>query len=203
MIVIIDYGMGNIRSVKRKFVQCGANPLVSNNYSDVRDASKIVLPGVGHFAMGVQKIKEYGLWDILQEHANRQDTPILGICLGMQLMAKTSEEGGVEGLAWFDAEIVKFAINDHVRYKIPHIGWNNISQIKQTRLLSGIPQEAMFYFVHGYHIKCNNKEDILTTSTYESTFASSIQKDNIYGVQFHPEKSHEIGESLIKNFINL
>lgn len=202
-IVIIDYGMGNLRSVQKKFIRVNANIAISSDPSIISKADKLVLPGVGHFANGVAKLKEYGIWDILNKKVLKDKTPILGICLGMQLMAKHSEEGGVEGLAWFDADIIKFRVKDQLKYKVPHMGWNNAVINKETGLFKGISEDAMFYFVHSFHIKCNNTEDILTTTKYEYSFTSAIQKGNIYGTQFHPEKSHNLGEQVFNNFVNL
>lgn len=202
-IVIIDYGMGNLRSVQKKFIKVNANIEISSDSSVISKADKLVLPGVGHFANGVEKLIEYGIWDILNRKVLEDKTPILGICLGMQLMAKHSEEGDVVGLSWFDADIIKFRVKDQLKYKVPHMGWNNAVINKETALFNNVSEEAMFYFVHSFHIKCKNKEDVLTTTEYEYAFTSSIQRDNIYGTQFHPEKSHDYGEQVFKNFVNL
>ena len=118
-------------------------------------------------------------------------------------MAKYGQEGNEDGLAWFNADIVKFRVKDKLKYKVPHMGWNNVVVNKKSVLFQGISEKAMFYFVHSYHIKCNDKKDILSSTEYEYTFTSSIQKDNIYGTQFHPEKSHDLGEAVINNFINI
>lgn len=202
-ITIIDYGMGNLRSVEKKFFRVGAKVEVTSEIGKISRAEKLILPGVGHFANGVKRLKESGIWDILNKKVLEERTPILGICLGMQLMAKHSAEGDVEGLGWFDADVVKFSVNDKLKYKVPHMGWNSANLKKDSLLFKEVPEEAMFYFVHSYHIKCNNKADILTTSEYEYKFTSSIQKDNIYGTQFHPEKSHVWGDQLFRNFVDL
>ena len=203
MIVVIDYGMGNLRSVEKKLKRVGADVIISSNLDVISKASKLVLPGVGHFANGVKKLKESGIWDILNQKVIVSKTPILGICLGMQLMASYSEEGSADGLGWFDAEIVKFHIKDNLKFKIPHMGWNTAELEKDSALFQNSSFDSMYYFVHSYHIICNNNEDILTSTDYEFKFTSSIQKDNIYGTQFHPEKSHDWGEVLFRNFINL
>ncbi|MFC1733063.1 imidazole glycerol phosphate synthase subunit HisH [candidate division KSB1 bacterium] len=202
-IVIIDYGMGNLRSVQKKFHRNGIQAIITSELDLILGATKLVLPGVGHFANGVKKLKELRIWDILNEKVLKQKTPIMGICLGMQLMANHSEEGNVQGLGWFDANIIKFRISNTFYYKIPHIGWNNILQLKEHPLLKNISQESIFYFVHSYHIECKNKNDILSKTNYEYEFVSSIQNENIIGFQFHPEKSHDQGEQIIKNFIQL
>ena len=195
--------MGNLRSVEKKISNLGVNTIISRNNKKIKKADKLVLPGVGHFSNGVKKLKERGIWDGLNNTVFVQKTPILGICLGMQLMAKCSEEGKVEGLGWFDADIIKFRVRDQLKYKVPHMGWNNAVVNNKSVLFHGISEEALFYFVHSYHIKCNDNQDILTTTEYDYPFTSSIQKGNIYGTQFHPEKSHDWGEMVLRNFVNI
>ena len=162
----------------------------------------MILPGVGHFANGMKKLRELELIDVLDEKVLSQKTPILGICLGMQLFCKFSEEGNIEGLKWFDADTVRFKKND-VRHKIPHMGWNSLEVMKKSELFKSLDKEHLFYFVHSYYVKCNIQEDVLATTNYAYEFVSAIEKDNIYGVQFHPEKSHEWGEQVLKNFLEL
>lgn len=202
-IVIVDYGMGNLRSVQRKFERSGVRALVSNRLEEIEGADKLVLPGVGHFASGVQKLRESGIWEVLNHQVLVKKIPILGICLGMQLMAKHSEEGDVEGLGWLEAEVVRFDVSDKRIYKVPHIGWNEAKVQKDSKLFGGIPKDVLFYFVHSYHFRCELEADILTTTTYDYPFVSAVEKNNIFGTQFHPEKSHDWGEQLIRNFITL
>jgi imidazole glycerol-phosphate synthase subunit HisH len=202
-ILIIDYGMGNLNSVKRKFSRIGINALISNLTSDISKADKLILPGVGHFQKAVENIRKLQLWDEINETVLIKKKPILGICLGMQLMANFSEEGNCTGLGWFDAEVVKFRIKDDLKFKIPHMGWNQIRSLKNSQLMNNIPELSEFYFVHSYYIRCNNEEDKLNESEYECTFTSAIEKENIFGVQYHPEKSHDVGEQLLKNFVNM
>jgi len=202
-ITIIDYGMGNLRSVQKKFQRVGAEAIISSDLEELKKAKKLVLPGIGHFSNGVNNLKKSGIWEILNQRVLEDKIPILGICLGMQLMAKHSEEGNVDGLGWFDAEIVKFSIKDKLKFKVPHMGWNSASVNKNSLLFKNVSEEFLYYFVHSYHINCNDEEDILTTTKYEYEFTSSIQKNNIYGTQFHPEKSHDWGELLYKNFANI
>lgn len=202
-IVVIDYGMGNLRSVQKKFERLNANVSISSDRREIAKAGKLVLPGVGHFANGVRKLKESGIWDVLNQKALVEQTPVLGICLGMQLMARYSEEGNVEGLGWFDAEVVRFRVSDQLTYKVPHMGWNTGERIKQSCLFTDIPDKAMFYFVHSYHLVCRQPDDVLAMTTYDYPFASVIRKGNIYGTQFHPEKSHDWGEQMMANFIAL
>lgn len=202
-IVIVDYGMGNLRSVQKKFDRLNANVQISSDTQLIANAGKLVLPGVGHFANGVKNLKESGIWEILSQKVVTDHTPVLGICLGMQLMAKHSEEGDTEGLGWFDADVVRFKVTDRLNYKVPLVGWNTTEQMKASTLFTEIPAEAMFYFVHSFHMSCRNADDILAMTTYEYPFVSAIEKGNIYGTQFHPEKSHDWGEQMIANFIGL
>lgn len=202
-IVIIDYGMGNLRSVQKKLLKVGANVEISSKPAVIASADKLILPGVGHFSNGMKKLQEYGIIEVLNEQVLSKKKPILGICLGMQLMANQSEEGHMKGLGWFDADIIKFTVKNRLKYKVPHMGWNNANIKNDSNLFKDISNEAMFYFVHSFHIVCKEVKDILTISEYEYPFTSSIHKENIYGTQFHPEKSHDWGEQLFKNFVNL
>lgn len=202
-VVIVNYGMGNLQSVKKKVDQLHPNALISSDYQEILNADKLILPGVGHFHKAMENIKSLNLLDILNEKALIQQTPILGICLGMQLMCSSSEEGHAAGLNWFEAETLKTVVNDSLRFKIPHMGWNTVSIKKESDLMKGIPDDSEFYFVHAYHVKATNASDVLTSTIYESSFHSSIQRENIFGVQFHPEKSHDSGLQLINNFIQL
>jgi len=202
MIVIIDYGMGNLGSVYKSFKRVHDDVIISSSKTDIESAEKLVLPGVGHFSNGMKRLKELDLIDLLQDRVINNKTPILGICLGMQLFSKFSYEGNVEGLCWFDAEVVRFNVKDKLRFKVPHMGWNSIQIEKENILLDGILQSELFYFVHTYHIKCFDNNDILGNTNYSYDFTSIIQKDNIYGTQFHPEKSHGKGLKIIKNFVH-
>lgn len=200
MIAIIDYGMGNLGSVKRKLDRIGAESVITSDPEAIRNSDKLILPGVGHFGNAVNELKIRGLWDVLNREVLISKKPILGICLGMQLMAKSSEEGNGEGLGWFDADVVRFRVKDTLKYKVPHMGWNQVVLKKPSQLFAGVDPDQGFYFVHSYHLKCKDVTDILNETVYEYPFVSAIQKDNIYGVQYHPEKSHECGEQLLRNF---
>lgn len=203
MIVIIDYGMGNLRSVEKKLLKIGAEVEITNSSEIIKSSTKIILPGVGNFKKAVENIQNLGLWDILNKEVIENKKPILGICLGMQLMARHSDEGNANGFGWFDAEVLKFKIENKLHYKVPHIGWNSVETKKKSFLFNNLPNNSYFYFVHAYYFKCNNSNDIIGKSEYEIKFTSAIQKDNIYGVQFHPEKSQDIGETLFNNFLRL
>lgn len=202
-ICIIDYGMGNLRSVEKKLHKLGAEVVISDNQETIDNSDKLVLPGVGHFKNGIDNLKRLDLLDLLNERVLNQKVPVLGICLGMQLFAKRSEEGNIGGLNWIDAEIIRFNVNDKIRYKVPHMGWNNITVKKDTKLFKGVDSKDLFYFVHSYHYKMCTKEFVLGTSNYSYEFVSAVEKENIFGTQFHPEKSQDSGEKILTNFINL
>lgn len=203
-IVIIDYNMGNLRSVQKAFEKVGCDAVITNNHEIIKNASKIVLPGVGAFKDGMKNLEELGLIDILNEEIIKNKKPFLGICLGMQLIAKKSYENGeTDGLGWVDAEVVKFDFTDYdKKLKIPHVGWNNVNYKNNNVLFEDIANKSDFYFVHSYHFQ--TKEDIVTSTTdYGFDFVSSVNKNNIYAFQFHPEKSQVVGLKLIENFVNL
>ena len=202
MVAIIDYGMGNLGSVKRKMDRIGARSIITSDAREIINSNKIILPGVGHFAKAVSEIKRRGLWDLISDQVLGEKKQILGICLGMQLMARQSEEGYSEGFGWFDATVVRFKVSDPIRYKVPHMGWNTTKPLKDTPLFEKINPDSEFYYVHSYHILCNSPDDILTETIYDYPFISAIQKGNIFGVQFHPEKSHDAGEVLLRNFVS-
>lgn len=202
MIAIINYGMGNLGSVKRKMDRIGAKSIITSDINEIKNSSKIILPGVGHFAKAVSEIKIRGLWDLLSDQVVIEKKLVLGICLGMQLMANYSEEGDSAGFGWIDAKVIRFKVSDPIRYKIPHMGWNTINPVKESSLFEKMIPDSEFYFVHSYHVKCNNSDDILAETIYDYTFTSAVQKENIFGMQFHPEKSHDAGEMLLRNFVN-
>ena len=201
--VIVDYRMGNTGSVKRKLDRIGVDSKISFAPNDIASADKLILPGVGNFKKAMENLDSLNLLEVLNEAVLVKKKPILGICLGMQLMAKCSEEGHANGLGWFDAEVVRFKVSDQVKFKIPHTGWNEIKLVKDSVLNNKVSHGAEFYFVHSYFMKCSEQKDILHETTYEESFTSAIEKENIYGVQYHPEKSHSVGEQLLRNFINL
>ena len=202
-IVIVDYGTGNLNSVRRSLDRLRAGSIISSNPNDISGADKIILPGVGHFGNAMSNLRELNLLDALHEAVLVKQKPILGICLGMELMAQNSEEGNTSGLGWFDAEVVRFNISNQRRYKIPQMGWNNIRIKKNSLLMKNISELSEFYFVHSYHLKTNDQSDILNETEYESIYTSAIEKDNIFGVQYHPEKSHDAGDQLIRNFVEM
>jgi imidazole glycerol-phosphate synthase subunit HisH len=202
-IVIVDYEMGNLNSVKKQFNRLNESVLISSEPRVIASATKLVLPGVGHFGKAMESLGARNLIAPLREAALERKVPVLGICLGFQIMARTSEEGNVAGLGWFDAEVVRFRVNDALHFKIPHMGWNQVSIKKPSPLMRGIAPESEFYFVHSYCMKTDNPDDVLSETTYETPFVSAIERGNIFGVQYHPEKSHASGAQLLKNFVDL
>lgn len=202
-LVIVDYGMGNLNSVKKTLERLSVQAVISSDPKDISESDKIILPGVGHFGKAMSNLKELNLHDSLNEAVLADKKPILGICLGMQLLAKKSEEGNADGLGWIDAEVTKFQVSDKLKFKVPHMGWNRISVKKESLLMKEIPDHSEFYFVHSYYLKVNDESDLLNETEYEYSFTSAVEKDNIFGVQYHPEKSHDTGAQLIKNFIKL
>ncbi len=202
MITVIDYGLGNTGSILNMLHKIGAAVKISSENSDIKTAERLVLPGVGSFNDGMGKLKSRGLVSILNEKVLKDRTPILGVCLGMQLFTLGSQEGKLEGLGWLDAQTVKFNFTDeHRNLKIPHMGWNNIKVKAKSCIFNLLNEEARFYFAHSYHVVCNNENDVASTTTYGYEFVSSFQHDNIFGVQFHPEKSHKFGMQILKNFV--
>lgn len=202
MTAIIDYGMGNVGSIKNMLYKLGHEAVITSSIDEIIKARKIILPGVGAFDNAVKNLKDFGLFDFLIKKVLFDKTPILGICLGMQLMTKRSEEGVLPGLNLVDAETVRFEFNiTEQKLKIPHMGWNQVKPMRYSPLNEYLLTDTKFYFVHSYYIKCNDSKDVLLTTDYGINFCSSFQKENILGVQFHPEKSHKYGLSLMKYFI--
>lgn len=200
MITILDYNMGNLGSIFNMFKKIGFESIITNDKEKIRQASKIILPGVGSFNHAMKNLKKTNLIPLLNKKVIEDKTPILGICLGMQILAKDSEEGTIPGLGWIDAHVKKFAPSE---LPIPHMGWNYINIAKDHPLVNNMNKESRFYFVHSYYLSCNNISDIITETDYGARFTSSIAHKNIYGVQFHPEKSHRHGMQLLKNFAEM
>ncbi len=203
MITIVDYGLGNLESIKNMLKKIGVKSEITSDVAVVLNAEKLILPGVGSFDYGMKQLAQYNLIEVLNHKVQVEKKPILGICLGMQLFTKKSEEGICAGLGWIDANTIKYNFEEDSSRKIPHMGWNTIQKKKESKLLTGFPELAKFYFVHSYYVNCEKKEDILLSSNYGIQFTCAIEKDNILGVQFHPEKSHKFGIQLLKNFAEL
>lgn len=199
MIVIIDYKCGNIASVENIIKKAGSKAIISSDPEIISRASKLILPGVGSFDYGMNQLKEMNLIDIILEHVNKGKY-ILGICLGMQLLGNKSDEGICNGLSLVDAEVIRFP-NDK-KLPVPHMGWNKVI-VQKKNVLIDENEFNKFYFVHSYYMRCNDPDIILCKTDYGINFVSAISKDNVLGVQFHPEKSHKYGLNLIKKFIAL
>ncbi len=199
-IIIIDYKLGNSKSILNILYKIGYHAKISNDKQDILSATHLILPGVGHFKKGMENLKSLELIEVLNEKVLKEKTPILGICLGMHLMTKFSQEGFINGLGWVDAEVVKFGLQEKT-LKVPHMGWNEVFFNRGSNY-SFIENPPRFYFVHSYYVKCNKVEDVLSISSYGLEFTSSFLKDNIFGVQFHPEKSHKFGMEIFKIFLN-
>jgi glutamine amidotransferase len=204
MIVIIDYGMGNLGSILSMLKKIGAKAVISSNVEEIGQADKLILPGVGAFDSGMRSLNERGFRDVLDRKVLKEKTPILGICLGMQLLSKGSEEGTLEGMGWIDADTVRFRFDgSQTGLKIPHMGWNTVQVVNESPIFHDMYEEPRFYFVHSYHVACRNEADVMTRTSYGFDFTSSVARGNIMGVQFHPEKSHKFGMRLLKNFAEL
>jgi glutamine amidotransferase len=201
VIAVIDYGMGNLRSVSKAIEFVGAEVVVTDNPKKLKEAAGLVLPGVGAFKDAVFNLKERGLWDAIVEEVEK-GKPLLGICLGLQLLFEKSYEfGETEGFGFIKGEVVKF--NLPPEYKIPHMGWNQVYIRKSSELLKGIKEGEFFYFVHSYYVKPQDESVKLTETDYGIYFTSAIEKDNIFATQFHPEKSQRVGLRLLENFCRI
>lgn len=200
MIIIADYGMGNLGSVLNMFKKVGAEAIISSDPEEIYRAEKILLPGVGAFDTAVKKINESALKEVLSYKALVQKVPVLGICLGMQLLTKSSEEGVLAGLGWIDAETLAFKSRIGEDFKVPHMGWNIAEIYNRTNLTIGYEGELSFYFVHSYFVKVNDEKNSMMKTNYGLQYDSAIVQDNIFGAQFHPEKSHRFGMRLFHNF---
>ncbi len=200
MVTIIDYGMGNLGSIKNIIKKIGHQSEITADKDKIAAADKLILPGVGSFDKAMSNLAELGLIELIQQKA-AEGTPLLGICLGMQLLANGSEEGVLPGLGIIPGQVKKFEVTAPL--KVPHMGWNVVEYNKQCGLYQGFDafEETRFYFVHSYHYVCNQPEQVAGTTIYQTPFTSSVFHKNVYGAQFHPEKSHKYGMLLLKNFI--
>ena len=193
MIAIIDYGLGNVRSIYAKFDQMGFPVQIISTPSGLVDVDKIILPGVGYFSQGMKNLEELGFVPVIKKMVDG-GTPILGICLGMQLLTEWSEEGDYPGFSFIEGKTVKISSTSENNLILPHMGWNTIAFTQESPLVKGIEDNSRFYHVHSYIVRCDDEENIVAISHYGVTFPTIIQKGNIFGVQFHPEKSHKLAE---------
>ncbi len=201
MIVIVDYGVGNLGSIINMLKKAGAKAIASSDPKVLEEAEKLILPGIGAFDAGMNKLNERGLVPLLNYLALEKKVPFLGLCLGLQLMTRKSEEGRTQGLGWLDAETMRFKFDaNQGQLKIPHMGWNTIEIRRPHPLFVDLDAEARFYFVHSFYVRCHDSEIVLAETDYGGRFHSILGQGNIMGAQFHPEKSHKFGLRLLKNF---
>jgi glutamine amidotransferase len=203
MVVIVDYGIGNIGSIMNMIRKAGGESIFTSDPAMILQADKLIIPGVGSFDNGMNELNGRGLTEVLNKKVLEAKTPVLGVCLGMQLMSHSSEEGVLPGLGWINARTVKFAFPPDAGLRIPHMGWNDVHIHKEEPLFCNMPEDPSFYFVHSYHLLCENKEDVSCTTHYGYEFTSAIQHDNIMATQFHPEKSHTFGLQVVRNFLGI
>lgn len=206
MLTIVDYGMGNIGSIVNMLKRIGVTSRVATSAEDISTASKIILPGVGAFDAAMSRINKMEIREVLNQKALHEKIPILGICLGMQLLTESSEEGKLSGLAWIKAQTLSFKnVVDTRLLKVPHMGWNTVITETPSQLTEGFStiEDLRFYFVHSFYVKCQSPQNSILKAHYGISFDAAIQQDNIYGAQFHPEKSHKFGMKLFENFVRL
>jgi imidazole glycerol-phosphate synthase subunit HisH len=202
VITIVDYGTSNLGSMQNMLKKIGAASRIAASPNDLDGATKIIVPGVGSFDAGMGKLRESGMIPVLNQKALVDRIPTLGVCLGMQLMTRSSEEGVQSGLGWIEAEAVRFDRNGDPGLKVPHMGWNEVVPAKASALTANLPADARFYFAHSYHVKCKVAEDVLLGVSYGAgTFTAAFERGNLFGAQFHPEKSHRFGMAFLRNFV--
>lgn len=204
MIAIINYGVGNIRAFVNIYNKLNIPIKVANRERDLVDIKKIILPGVGAFDHAIDKLNQSGMRERIDKLVLEEKLPVIGICVGMQMLAKRSDEGVKEGLGWIDADVKKFDVSK-IEYKthLPHMGWNDVYTNTKNKLFTSLDENSKFYFLHSYYFQCDNESDIIATAKYGIKFTCAVNHENIYGVQFHPEKSHQYGIQLLNNFANL
>ena len=204
MITIIDYGVGNIFAFQNVYKRLNIPTKIAKTQQDLADAKKLILPGVGSFDYAMSQLNASGMREKLDELVLEKKVPVIGICVGMQMMGNRSDEGKLEGLKWIDSDILKFDEKlIHQRTKLPHMGWNDVAPINNHPLFIGLEKDAIFYFLHSFYFRCKNETESIAVSNYGISFSSAVHRENIYGIQFHPEKSHQYGEKLLHNFANL
>jgi glutamine amidotransferase len=203
MIAIVDYGLGNITAFANVFDRLNRPFALARTPAELSTATKIILPGVGAFDSAMLLLEQSGMRAELDRMVVDRKTPVLGVCVGMQMLAHRSEEGDLPGLGWIDGEVKKFVESPAHPARIPHMGWNNAAPVREHPLMRGLDEESRFYFLHSYHFECHRPDDVLATTVYDGQFACAVAHDNIFGVQFHPEKSHRWGHQLLENFARL
>ena len=204
MITIIDYGLGNVLAFVNVYKRLHIPASVARTPDDLRGATKLILPGVGAFDHAMELLHRSGMRESLDEMVLERTVPVLGVCVGMQILASSSEEGQAGGLGWVPGDVRKFDVTAmQPRMRLPHMGWNDVKPVAPSPLFAGLEQDARFYFLHSYYFHCESAESRLAESEYGITFTCAVHRRNIYGVQFHPEKSHHFGTRLLQNFAEL
>jgi len=204
MISIVDYGLGNIRAFLNVFKRLNIEARTAATPAELQGADKVILPGVGHFDHAMQRLEQSGMRPVLDELALERRVPVLGVCVGMQMLGTASEEGTLPGLGWIDAKVRHFgALAPSGELPLPHMGWNDVRPVAGNPLFAGLGSDARFYFLHSYYFDCTHQSDRLADASYGGDFACAVNSGNIYGVQFHPEKSHSCGTRLLQNFADL
>ncbi|HEY7475072.1 MAG TPA: imidazole glycerol phosphate synthase subunit HisH [Vicinamibacterales bacterium] len=204
MITIVDYGLGNIRAFLNVYRRLNVEVKTATTAEDLRDASKVILPGVGAFDHAMERLAASGMRETLDDLALRRRVPILGVCVGMQILGRGSDEGQLPGLGWIDARVKALgSLMAGETLPVPHMGWNDVRPVSRTRLFDGLDREARFYFLHSYYFQCAREEDAIAVASYGRDFACAANAANVYGVQFHPEKSHHYGARLLQNFAEM
>lgn len=204
MITLIDYGVGNINAFVNVYKRLDVSVKIAKTSQDLIGSEKLILPGVGHFDHAMSELNKSGMREYLDELVLDKKIPVIGICVGMQMMANNSDEGNMEGLKWIDATVKKFDESKIMQVtRLPHMGWNDVKPLKQSKIFAGLEQDAIFYFLHSYYFHCNQTGDVMAVSEYGGEFTSAAHHENKYGIQFHPEKSHHYGEILLHNFAKL
>ena len=200
MIGIIDYGVGNIKAFANIYKNFDMPYKIVKNIDDLDGITKFILPGVGSFDHAMQSLEDSGMKEKLDELVLEQKVPVIGICVGMQMLAKSSDEGNLAGLGWIDGVVKKFDKTKIVNAPLPHMGWNSLNLKSSTKLVDNLEDEPRFYFLHSYYFECNDKTNVVATANYGEEFECIVNHENIYGIQCHPEKSHHNGMQLLKNF---
>jgi len=201
MIGIVDYGLGNVKAFANIYHKANMRFVIARGPADLRDVDRVILPGVGAFDQAMGRLTASGMRAPLEELVLGKRAPVIGVCVGLQILMRSSEEGTSPGLGWIDGDVVRFQRPaDDAQLRIPHMGWNDVDARNGSALFAGVGADAHFYFLHSYYVRCEREEDVLATTNYSRNFACAVQRGNIFGVQFHPEKSHQFGVRLLKNF---
>ncbi|WP_440682506.1 imidazole glycerol phosphate synthase subunit HisH [Cysteiniphilum halobium] len=200
MIGVVDYGVGNVKAFVNIYKRLNIKCQIVNCEKGLHSVEKLILPGVGSFDYAMSKLNSSGLKESIIELVMNDKVPILGVCVGMQMLLNSSEEGELDGFGWIDGVVKKFIVNDSNKLPLPHMGWNVVSKVSNHRILSSLESQARFYFLHSYYADCDDQENVLAMANYQDDYACIVNKENIYGMQCHPEKSHHNGVQFLKNF---